>query len=44
MEEEVRMIEPELFSLLPNLEYFARLPGGRLVKGRVPILTKKVEA
>ena len=44
MEEEVRMIEPELFGLLPNLEYFARLPGGRLVKGRVPILTKKVEA
>ena len=27
------------FGSLPPLHYFAKLPGGRLVKGRVPILT-----
>jgi len=28
------------YGSLPPLHYFARLPGGRLVKGRVPILTE----
>lgn len=33
-------ISPELFGTLPNLEYFASLSGGRVIKGKIPILKK----
>jgi hypothetical protein len=34
------------FSLgqLPNLEYIAKLSGGRVIKGRIPILTSSTQA
>lgn len=41
MEEEVDMIPPALLGQLPDLEFFARLVDGRLMKGRIPILTKE---
>lgn len=40
MEEEVEMIPPQILGKLPDLEFFARLVDGRLMKGRIPILTK----
>lgn len=39
MEEEMEMIPPQLLGMLPNLEFFAKISGGHIVKGRVPILT-----
>ena len=39
MEEETDMFPPQLLSQLPHLEYIAKVSGGRLVKGRLPILT-----
>lgn len=41
MEEEVPMIPPSLMGRLPDLEYFAKLADGRLIKGYVPILIKQ---
>jgi len=41
MEEEVDMIPPAMLGQLPDLEFFARLVDGRLMKGRLPILTKE---
>lgn len=38
MEEEIDMFPPQLLSHLPNLEYIAKVSGGKLVKGRLPIL------
>ena len=38
-EEKVPMIPAQALGLLPNLEFFARLVDGRLIKGRLPILT-----
>lgn len=40
MEEEVELISPAMLGQLPDLEFFARLVDGRLMKGRLPILTK----
>lgn len=40
MEEEVDLISPAILGQLPDLEFFARLVDGRLMKGRLPILTK----
>jgi len=40
-EEEVPLISPEILGQLPDLEFFARLVDGRLMKGRLPILTKE---
>lgn len=40
MEEEVELISPAMLGQLPDLEFFARLVDGRLIKGRLPILTK----
>jgi conjugal transfer pilus assembly protein TraD len=37
-EEESALVPAEIFGLLPNLHYLARLSGGRIVKGRLPIL------
>lgn len=44
MEEEGDMFPPQLLGQLPNLEYIAKLSGGRLVKGRLPILTQTLAA
>lgn len=38
MEEEADLIPPAILSELPPLHYFARLSGGRTIKGRIPIL------
>jgi len=39
MEEEVDLFAPQLLGMLPNLEYIAKISGGHIVKGRLPILT-----
>ncbi|MOA50664.1 hypothetical protein D3C78_1737110 [compost metagenome] len=41
MEEEVELVSPAMLGQLPDLEFFARLVDGRLMKGRLPILTKQ---
>ena len=41
MEEEGDLITPQLLGLLPGLEYIARISGGHVVKGRIPILVAK---
>ncbi|WP_295590479.1 conjugative transfer system coupling protein TraD [uncultured Lamprocystis sp.] len=38
VEEEVERFAPALLGQLPNFEYVAKLSGGRIVKGRLPIL------
>lgn len=38
MEEEAEMIAPALLGMLPNLEFIAKISGGQIVKGRLPIL------
>lgn len=38
MEEESDMIPQTLLGMLPNLEYFASVSGGHIIKGRIPIL------
>ena len=38
MEEEGEMFPPQLLGMLPNLEYIAKISGGMIVKGRLPIL------
>ena len=43
VEEETQMVPPEILGLLPNLEFFAMVSGGTLLKGRIPILVDKVE-
>jgi len=35
---EVELVAPQMFTCLPNLEFFARVSGGRVIKGRIPIL------
>lgn len=37
-EQECDLVMPQLFGKLPNLEFFAILAGGKVVKGRVPLL------
>lgn len=39
-ETEADTIPPPILGTLPNLEYFARVSGGRIIKARVPILKK----
>lgn len=38
MEEESELFPPQLLGMLPNLEYIAKVSGGRIIKGRFPIL------
>lgn len=38
MEEEAELFTPALLGQLPNLEFVAKVSGGRLLKGRLPIL------
>ena len=40
-EEEADLIQPAILSELPPLHFFARLSGGRTLKGRIPILVEK---
>lgn len=40
MEEEADMFPPELMGQLPDLEYVASFAGGKLVKGRIPVLRR----
>lgn len=37
-EVESEIVAPDLLGCLPNLEFFAQVSGGRLIKGRIPIL------
>ena len=39
MEEEADLFPAQLLGMLPNLEYIAKISGGKIVKGRLPILT-----
>lgn len=39
MEEEADLFPPQLLGMLPNLEYIAKISGGKIIKGRLPILT-----
>lgn len=43
MEEESELFPPQLLGMLPNLEYIAKFAGGRVVKGRIPILRQSEE-
>ncbi|QSV17589.1 conjugative transfer system coupling protein TraD [Photobacterium ganghwense] len=38
MEEEFPLIAPQMLGMLPNLEFIANISGGRILKGRLPIL------
>jgi conjugal transfer pilus assembly protein TraD len=38
MEEEHDLLPAQILGMLPNLEFFATISGGRLIKGRLPIL------
>lgn len=38
MEEEADLFPPQLLGMLPNLEYIAKISGGMIIKGRLPIL------
>lgn len=40
MEEETPLFMPQLLGYLPNLEYVAKISGGRVIKGRLPILVE----
>ena len=40
MEEEAELFPSQLLGMLPNLEYVAKISGGTVVKGRVPILER----
>lgn len=39
MEEEGELFPPQLLGMLPNLEFVAKISGGLIIKGRIPILT-----
>jgi conjugal transfer pilus assembly protein TraD len=39
MEEQGELFAPQLLGQLPDLHYIAKLSGGRMIKGRIPILT-----
>lgn len=41
MEEEVPLFAPQWLGMLPNLHYIGKVSGGRIVKGRLPILEHK---
>lgn len=43
MDEEADLFPAPLLGMLPNLEYLAKISGGRIMKGRLPILTYNEE-
>lgn len=38
MEEEAELFLPQMLGMLPNLEFIGNISGGKLIKGRLPIL------
>ncbi|MCD8339330.1 MAG: TraM recognition domain-containing protein, partial [Burkholderiales bacterium] len=40
MEKDQALFPPQLFSLIPNLEYIAFISGGTTIKGRIPIIIR----
>lgn len=38
IEEEAPLFPPQLLGMLPNLEFIAKISGGKIIKGRLPIL------
>lgn len=40
MEEEAELVPAQVLKLLPDLEYFASLSGGKIFKGRLPFLSE----
>lgn len=40
MEEEAELFPSALLGMLPNLEYIAKISGGKIIKGRLPILVR----
>lgn len=43
MEEEVELFPGSLMGMMPNLEYLAKISGGYVMKGRIPILVTNKE-
>ena len=43
MEEEGDLFAPQLLGQLPDLHYIAKLSGGRIVKGRLPVLRSSLD-
>lgn len=43
MEEEVPLFAPQWLGMLPNLHYIGKVSGGRIIKGRLPILIHDLE-
>lgn len=43
IETEAPLFAPSLLGNLPNLEYIASISGGRIYKGRIPIITSDIE-
>ena len=43
MEESGDLFSPQLLGQLPDLQYIAKFSGGRIVKGRIPILTNPTQ-
>lgn len=41
MQGEAELVPPQALGMLPDLEYFASLSGGKIFKGRLPILSEK---
>lgn len=41
MQEEAELVPPQALGMLPDLEYFASLSGGKIFKGRLPILSEQ---
>lgn len=39
IEEDADLFPPALLGQLPNLHYLGKLAGGRIIKGRIPLLT-----
>ncbi len=42
IEAEGELFPPDLLGSLPNLEYMGSVSGGKIIKGRIPILTSKI--
>ena len=43
MEEEGDLFAPQLLGQLPDLHYTPKLSGGRIVKGRLPVLRSRLD-
>ncbi|PZP64971.1 MAG: conjugal transfer protein TraG [Azospira oryzae] len=43
-EKQTQLVPPEIMLRLPNLQYFAVMPDGRIVKGRLPLIKDEPKA